>query len=169
MRKQTGFTIVELLIVVVVIAILAAITIVAYSGIQNQAHDSAVQNDLKTIAKKFEIYKVKNDVYPVGDTQIRSTGIGISKDSYGPGFSNVHNLLYCRVASEGPIEFALMAESKSGTVFTYKSATGSIAAHSGWYDTGSTANCRHANVGIMQADTYDRDILKYNNAWASWL
>jgi len=41
-QKQSGFTIVELLIVVVVIAILAAITIVAYNGIQNRAKSSAV-------------------------------------------------------------------------------------------------------------------------------
>ena len=39
---KQGFTIVELLIVIVVIAILAAITIVAYTGIQNRAYDTAV-------------------------------------------------------------------------------------------------------------------------------
>ena len=37
--KKSGFTIVELLIVVVVIAILAAISIVAYAGIQNRANE----------------------------------------------------------------------------------------------------------------------------------
>lgn len=47
-----GFTIVELLIVVVVIAILASITVVAYSGVQNSAHDSAVQSDLRQLAQK---------------------------------------------------------------------------------------------------------------------
>mgnify|MGYP006209457325 CR=1 FL=1 len=36
-QKQTGFTIVELLIVIVVIAILAAVSIVAYNGIQDRA------------------------------------------------------------------------------------------------------------------------------------
>lgn len=40
-RKQTGFTIVELLIVIVVIGILAAITIVAYNGIQERARMAA--------------------------------------------------------------------------------------------------------------------------------
>ena len=42
-----GFTIVELLIVVVVIAILAAITIVSYNGISNRAKSSAVQATTK--------------------------------------------------------------------------------------------------------------------------
>lgn len=40
-KDKSGFTIVELLIVVVVIAILAAITIVAYNGIQNRAKKSS--------------------------------------------------------------------------------------------------------------------------------
>ncbi len=51
-----GFTIVELLIVVVVIAILAAITIVAYNGIQNQATDSRRANDLASIQKALLMY-----------------------------------------------------------------------------------------------------------------
>ena len=45
-NRYTGFTIVELLIVIVVIAILAAITIVAYTGIQDRAKESNVQSDL---------------------------------------------------------------------------------------------------------------------------
>ena len=39
-KRRTGFTIVELLIVIVIIAILAAITIVAYNGLQQRARDS---------------------------------------------------------------------------------------------------------------------------------
>lgn len=47
--KQRGFTIVELLIVIVVIAILAAISIIAYNGIQSRARDAQRSNDIATI------------------------------------------------------------------------------------------------------------------------
>ena len=54
--KTKGFTIVELLIVIVVIAILAAITIVAYNGVQNRAKLAQYQSDVNTILKKTEVY-----------------------------------------------------------------------------------------------------------------
>ena len=64
-RKQLGFTIVELLIVIVVIAILAAITIVAYTGIQDRAKASAMVSEVNQVVKKLEAYKVQNnELYP---------------------------------------------------------------------------------------------------------
>jgi len=56
-RRSTGFTIVELLIVIVVIGILAAITIVAYNGIQNRAKSAALQSDTANAYKTIEAYK----------------------------------------------------------------------------------------------------------------
>ena len=59
-----GFTIVELLIVVVVIGILAAITIVAYNGVQNRANDSRLDSDVSHIKTALEMYKTDNGTYP---------------------------------------------------------------------------------------------------------
>jgi prepilin-type N-terminal cleavage/methylation domain-containing protein len=50
-----GFTIIELLIVIVVIAILAALSIVTYTGIQNRARETAVQADLSNMARQLGI------------------------------------------------------------------------------------------------------------------
>lgn len=56
--KQTGFTIVELLIVIVVIAILAAITIVAYNGIQERARVQSANSDLNSLTKAIKIARL---------------------------------------------------------------------------------------------------------------
>jgi len=65
LQKQKGFTIVELLIVVVVIAILAAITIVAYNGITNRAKESAVASMASQVYKKVAIFGTLNsEQYP---------------------------------------------------------------------------------------------------------
>lgn len=62
--NNKGFTIVELLIVVVVIAILAAITIVAYNGVTQRAKESAVQSATSQVMKKLALYAVENDAFP---------------------------------------------------------------------------------------------------------
>lgn len=65
-HKNRGFTIVELLIVIVVIAILATVTIVAYNGIQNRAKASAAQSEAAQVAKRLESIKLQNpsEQYP---------------------------------------------------------------------------------------------------------
>lgn len=60
LKKSHGFTIVELLIVIVVIGILAAITIVSFSGIQDRAHDVRRKSDLATISKTILINNTQN-------------------------------------------------------------------------------------------------------------
>jgi type II secretion system protein G len=62
--RQKGFTIVELLIVIVIIAILAAIVIVAYGSVQARASFSKEQQDLKSITKALGLYYVDHDSYP---------------------------------------------------------------------------------------------------------
>lgn len=63
-KSLRGFTIVELLIVIVVIAVLASITIVAYRGIQDRAKTSAVSAAVNNITKKITLYKAEHDSYP---------------------------------------------------------------------------------------------------------
>ncbi len=68
-----GFTIVELLIVIVVIAILAAISIVAYNGVQQRTRDSVRLQDMASIAKALEVYKTVHGRYPA---QVGTRGAG---------------------------------------------------------------------------------------------
>jgi prepilin-type N-terminal cleavage/methylation domain-containing protein len=60
-----GFTIVELLIVIVVIGILAAITVVAYNGVQERARNASIMSDIKKVQKYIEAYNAENGSYPV--------------------------------------------------------------------------------------------------------
>ena len=63
-KTKSGFTIVELLIVIVVIAILAAITIVAYNGIQTRAENNKTITTVGAYAKAFQLYAIDNGQYP---------------------------------------------------------------------------------------------------------
>lgn len=63
---RLGFTIVEILIVIVVIGILATITIVAYNGTQQKAKTASLTSDLSNAADQFEILTTNNNsVAPV--------------------------------------------------------------------------------------------------------
>lgn len=62
--KQSGFTIVELLIVIVVIGILATLVIVTFSGVQQKARDTKRETDVKALASQLEVYYANNGSYP---------------------------------------------------------------------------------------------------------
>lgn len=63
-RDKRGFTIVELLVVIVIIAILAAISIVAYTRVQIDARDSTRSSKTNVIAANLEKYYEENGEYP---------------------------------------------------------------------------------------------------------
>ena len=69
-KATSGFTIVELLIVIVVIGILAAITIVAYNGVQNRARTTEAAANAKEVQNKAEVYAADtgNGVFPATAT-----------------------------------------------------------------------------------------------------
>lgn len=64
--KEAGFTIVELLIVVVVIAILATITIVSFNGIQQRANASVISNSIDNWEKAIRMVAVEGAALPLG-------------------------------------------------------------------------------------------------------
>jgi prepilin-type N-terminal cleavage/methylation domain-containing protein len=62
--KHQGFTIVELLIVIVIIGILAGISVVAYGGVQSRAHNSSRVSEAFAWKEIFQTYKAVNGAYP---------------------------------------------------------------------------------------------------------
>ncbi len=62
--KQSGFTIVELLIVIVVIGILAGLVITTFNGIQQKARDTERETDIKAIHAQVEAFWAQKGYYP---------------------------------------------------------------------------------------------------------
>lgn len=110
--KQAGFTIVELLIVIVIIGILAAITIVAYNGVQNRANNTAVTADLSNMAKQMQLSYVDKGRYPNGVAELTDVKLKVSKSAYAIAPTVQVNLAYCTNGAQSG--FAIIAMSKSG-------------------------------------------------------
>lgn len=68
--KKHGFTIVELLVVIVVIAILALITLYAYANVQQRAANAQTSNNAATYQKILSTYKVNSGSYPTIATSV---------------------------------------------------------------------------------------------------
>lgn len=112
-KQKQGFTIVELLIVVVVIAILAAVTIVAYSGIQNRAKVSALQSNLSQQARKLEVWKVQNnDAYPLSLSAAQADGLLVNN-------GDVEYTQY--IPSSSLKDYCASGQRADGTVFSIAS------------------------------------------------
>ena len=64
MKSKRGFTLVEILIVVVILGILAAIVIPQFTNASTEAKLSSLKSDLQTVRSQIELYKIQHDDSP---------------------------------------------------------------------------------------------------------
>jgi prepilin-type N-terminal cleavage/methylation domain-containing protein len=104
-RRRRGFTIVELLIVIVVIGILAAITIVAFNGVQNKAKATSMMSDLESTAKQMEIYKLTTSSTNTYPPDITTANVKASNGASYTYYNNIQANTYCLTETNGTLSY----------------------------------------------------------------
>jgi len=116
-----GFTIVELLIVIVVIGILAAITIVAYNGVQKRAGDAAVKSEVVSALKQIKVFATTNsDIFPTTIASCPTPTVGAACVLGGS-----KNALVYAQTSDAPRSFCFSGTNTSGSSY-YVTETGIV-------------------------------------------
>lgn len=159
--RQAAFTIVELLIVIVVIGILAAITIVAFNGIQNRALNTSVESDLKNAAKRLELYKVDaaTNAYPANSTDLTGIGIKFNQASYKTG---VNNIYYCATSDQSRYVIAVLVKND----VKYFLIDGQISVGTG---TSLSGNQTCQQIGISSGGSFYTGYLPaMTPSWQAW-
>ena len=115
--RKTGFTLVEILIVVIILGILAAIVIPQFTEASNDARESSLVSNLQTLRSQCELYKVQHlDRYPWYDDQggldfagmnlrltTKTDNTGAAGNDFGPYMQDVPGNPFC---TNNPVVFA---------------------------------------------------------------
>jgi type IV pilus assembly protein PilA len=111
-----GFSLLELLVVVAIIGLLAAIAIPQFSSYRARAVDSQMKSDLKNAALAMDSYFAENKVYPTTVAAIVSVGFNQTEG------------VAVTIAVTTPSSFTITATKPSGTQpnFTFDSVAGTI-------------------------------------------
>ena len=80
LKKQVGFTLLELLVSIAIISLLASIAISHYQNYRIRAFDTAARSALKNAITALETYYLDNDIYPADSSDLLANGFNFSKN-----------------------------------------------------------------------------------------
>lgn len=167
-RSAKGFTIVELLIVVVIVGILAGIVLIAYNGVQDRSRASVAQTDLNNAKKQLSIYQARNGAFPTTYQQLIDANMHFSRTVYEVNRAGYGNMYYCYNTVTG--QFALGARTVKaayGFVVTSNSNIKNITS------TTVTANYTCTTIGLSGSS--DANAITYQGLetgtanWRDWV
>jgi len=151
--NKLGFTIVELLVVIVVIGILAAITIVSFTGISQKATVASIQSDLSNAKKQLQLYYTEYGYYPAAP---------LSNNC--PAAPSIVDNRYCLKTSSGNTftsytsdgtTYSLEETNTNGTVYNVTDSTGptagAIITGSPYIQTITAASCSSTRTQVQDA------------------
>jgi len=113
MRRQKGFTLIELMIVIAIIGILAAIAIPQFAAYRKRAQDSAAKSALKNLATAEENYYVQENIYAVNRANLT-------------GWTVESVVTVANIVADSTSWSATASHNSSTSTFTYASARGGI-------------------------------------------
>lgn len=129
-NKLTGFTIVELLVVLAVVGILAGITVVGYSNVQKKARTSSSIVSASHTKKKVETYSAETGTFPTAPSQL--TGAAITKSYYLNGVtfatataSNPQALTFISCGASVGVKIGYYDDMTASTVYFYTGSANS--------------------------------------------
>jgi len=118
-----GFTIIELLIVIVVIAVLAAISIVAYSGIQQRANNAAIIDAASKSYRLIQLYVAESGSYPISSGSVCiTTESGCSTASSSVPANSIFDANMVKIGTL-PRSIPNAGSSNNGIYITYAATT----------------------------------------------
>jgi len=156
-QKRQGFTIVELLVVIVVIGILAAITIVSYTGISQKAITATLQSDLDGASRQLKLYQVEHSQYPTSFDADNCPNPVDTKYCLNPSSDNTFDRTAYAASvnnSTNPQTFTLDATNTNGTKYRITNDSAPVAVittGSSYIQTITAASCPTTRTQVQDA------------------